>query len=99
MELILDRTLEPVTPLSKYEEQPELNAILEATIVPGKPNDWGMMEKELTIKEYGGQKCDLKLFKRKDGSKYVTFHTVSGYGNHSYTSKELMSIIDELDNI
>jgi len=48
MELILDRTLEPVTPLAKYgeKERHELNGILEATIVPGKPNDWGMIEKE-----------------------------------------------------
>lgn len=48
MEIILDETLESVTPSSKYgeEKRHELNGILKATVAPGKQNDWPMSAEE-----------------------------------------------------
>ena len=57
------------------------------------------MEKELLLKEYGGQKCDLILHERKDGSKYAKFDTVAGYGSHYYNVEQLQDIVDRLENL
>ena len=48
MELVLDRTLKAVEPISNYGENElhMLNSVLGATITPGKQNVWGMPAEE-----------------------------------------------------
>jgi len=47
---------------------------------------------ELILKEYAGQYADVIIIKRDDGSVYVTFKMIEGYG---YPKLEL----DELEGL
>ena len=51
---------------------------------------------ELRLKDFGGQQCDVVLVKREDGSKYVRFESVSGYGHPSVEANQLVEILQRV---
>lgn len=55
--------------------------------------------KELILKEYAGQKCDVKITIRENGSSYVTFNSVEGYGSPSLEKEELEKLITMMELI
>ena len=66
-----------------------------------KPRKGLSMNKEITLKEYGGQKCDVKIFQTLSSTPETkaTFKSVNGFGDHTYTSEQLLEIVREMDNI
>ncbi len=50
------------------------------------------MKKELILKEFAGQKCDVYIFTRGESS-YVSFRSMRGYGYPTLDEKKLEKLI------
>ena len=47
----------------------------------------------LTLREYAGQHCDVVINTRTNGTKYVTFQSMTGYGYPSLEQAELEHLL------
>lgn len=57
------------------------------------------MKKELKLKEFLGQRHDVVLFERNDGSKYITFKSDPGYGAPSCELDKLKELLGMLEKL
>lgn len=48
---------------------------------------------ELILYEFAGQKCDVKIRNRQDGSVFVIFESESGFGNPMLDLEQLESLV------
>ena len=57
------------------------------------------MIKELRLKDYAGQRCDVVLisFSGEDNGKYIRFESVAGYGFPALDITQLKSLLDQLE--
>ena len=55
------------------------------------------MLEELKLSEYAGQKCDVFIIKRKDGSVYVTFDHKEGYGHPALELDKLKNLVEKAE--
>ena len=49
--------------------------------------------------DWGGQNCHIELIKRNDGSKYVRFCSLPGYGYPSLEKCELEKVLEKLKKL
>jgi len=54
------------------------------------------MKRQLILKEYAGQKCDVEMFVREDDSSYVRFKSVPAYGFPYLSKEELADLLKHL---
>ena len=54
---------------------------------------------EKIILKLGGQNCHLEIVKRDDGSKYVSFYGVPGYGYPSLEEFELEKVFKKVKKL
>ena len=54
---------------------------------------------ELKLKEFAGQRCDVTIIKRENGSKFVIFESESGFGHPSLEESELKDLLEKVKNL
>ena len=55
--------------------------------------------KELLLREYAGQGCDVKIVIRESGSAYVSFRALPGYGYPSLEKDKLEALLEQIEEL
>ena len=58
-----------------------------------------MSTKELRLREYAGQNCDVVITVRRDSSAYIAFQSEPGYGYPTLEEGELHSLLQYISDL
>lgn len=55
------------------------------------------MSEETLLREFAGQRCDVLICTRNNGSQYVTFKSQTGYGYPSLERDQLVELLRRMN--
>ena len=58
-----------------------------------------MLKQELTLKDFAGQRCDVVIHVRTNGSSYATFRAAPGYGYPSLEIGNLEELLEKMKSL